>query len=398
MSAFGDVQQRRGSSPVRLGCFMPATLGMLLMAGCSSKAADNALPPPPEVSVAQVLSQPIRQWDEFNGRVVAVQTVGLRPRVSGYIDHVDYREGDAVRKGQVLFTIDQKPYQAALDRAQAALDRARSAAMLAATESRRAQTLVEAQAISREDFDTRSAATAQSQAALHSAESTVALARLDLDYTQVRSPIDGRAGVASLTAGNLVQADTTLLTSIVSVAPMYVYFEADEQSFLRYGALARDGKRQASGNPVRVGLADEAGYPHDGYVDFIDNHVDPTTGTVRARAVLPNADGVLTPGLFARVQLQGSAEFTATLIDDKAVLTDQDRKYVYVLGPNNTAVRRDVTLGRTAEGLRIVTSGLTAADKVIVNGLEKVFAPGMAVAPKLVAMTASAAPPKVAAR
>lgn len=395
-SSFNPDKFRRMQSSM-LASSLGATL-LVALSACSSDAAEGGMPPPPEVSVAQVVSRRIHQWDEFNGRTHAAETVELRPRVSGYIEHIAYHEGDLVTKGQLLFAIDQRPYRAALARAQAELERARSEAMLAASQRRRAQTLVEAKAISREEFDTRTAATAQSDATVRAAEAAVELARLDLQFTEVRSPIDGRAGDRLLDVGNLAQADATVLTTVVSADPMYVYFEADEQSFLRYGALARDGKHDASGNPVRVGLADESAYPHAGTVDFIDNRIDPSTGTIRARAVLPNPDGVFTPGLFARVQLQGSAAFTAMLIDDKAVLTDQDRKYVYVLGPGNTAVRQDVDLGRTTDGLRIVTSGLSPKDKVVVNGVQKIFMSGMAVAPKPVAMTAPSNRSKVAVR
>lgn len=213
----------------------------------------------------------------------------------------------------------------------------------------------------------------------------------------MRAPISGRAGRALITEGNLAQADQTLLTTVVSQDPMHVYFEADEQSFLRYQALARKGERANGRNPVRVGLADESGHPHEGWLDFIDNQVDPRTGTIRARAVVPNPDRVLTPGLFARVQLEGSGEFKALLVEDKAVLTDQDRKYVYVLGPKNEAMRRDVTLGPSIDGLRVVSDGLKPGDKVIVHGVQKVFFPGMPVKPTTVAMGAPPPAPNVAA-
>ena len=365
----------------------------MAIAACNSEAAPaDAMPPAPEVSVATVLSKQVRQWDEFTGRVAAVETVELRPRVSGYVERVAFQEGQEVRKGDLLFAIDQRPYRATLESALAGLERARSEARLAQTQDVRAQTLVEAKAISREEFETRKAATAQGNAGVRAAEAAVAAARLDLQFTQVRSPIDGRAGRALMTEGNLAQADATLLTTVVSLDPVHVYFESDEQSFLRYSDLARKGERTRSSNPVRVGLANEAGYPHAGVVDFIDNQVDPRTGTIRARAVLRNPDRVFTPGLFARVQLQGSGEFKALLIDDKAVLTDQDRKYVYVLGPKNAAMRKDVVLGRMADGLRVVESGLTPQDKVIVHGVQKVFFPGMPVAPKQIVM---GAPPSV---
>lgn len=361
----------------------------LAIAGCGSQAAPGeaaGMPPPPEVSVATVLTKNVRQWDEFTGRVAAVETVELRPRVSGYVQRVAYEEGQEVRKGDLLFVVDPRPYRAALDRANAELDRARSEARLAKAQDDRAQTLIEAKAISREEFESRRAASAGSNAAVRAAEAAVAAARLDLQFTQVRSPIDGRAGRALVTKGNLAQADATLLTTVVSQDPVHVYFESDEQSFLRYGALARNGERAETRNRVRVGLANENGHPHEGIVDFMDNQVDPRTGTVRARAVLRNPDRMFTPGLFARVQLEGSGDFRAMLVDDKAVLTDQDRKYVYVLGPKNAAMRKDVVLGRRIDGLRVVESGLQPTDKVIVSGVQKVFFPGMPVAPKQVAM------------
>jgi multidrug efflux system membrane fusion protein len=362
----------------------------LVVSACSSEAAPpHGAPPPPEVSVAQVLQRDVTQWNDVTGRVAAVETVELRPRVSGYIERVAYREGDEVRKGQLLFVIDQRPYRAALAQAEANLERARSEARLARSQDARAQALIDAKAISREEFDTRKAATAQGDAGVRAAEAAVATARLDLQFTEVRSPIDGRAGRAQVTTGNLAQADVTQLTTVVSLDPVHVYFESDEQAFLRDGTASR--------RPVRVGLADESGYPHEGVVDFVDNQVDPATGTIRARAVLPNPDRRFTPGLFARVQLEGGARAQALLIDDKAVLTDQDRKYVYVLGKGNQAVRKDVVLGRTVPGsapgqaLRVVESGLSAQDTVIVNGVQKVFFPGMPVVPKKVAMQTSTA-------
>ncbi|HEY0661139.1 MAG TPA: efflux RND transporter periplasmic adaptor subunit [Lysobacter sp.] len=363
----------------------------LAVVGCGSQAAPGAgMPPPPEVSVATVLSKQVREWDDFTGRISAVETVELRPRVSGYVNRVAFKEGQEINKGDLLFVIDPRPYRAALDRAQADLERARSEARLARTQDVRAQTLVEAKAISREEFETRKAATAQGNASVRAAEAAVASAQLDLQFTQVRSPISGRAGRAMVTEGNLAQADSTLLTTVVSLDPVHVYFETDEQTFLGYNELARKGERADVRNPVRVGLANETGYPHEGLVDFIDNQVDARTGTIRARAVLRNPDRVFTPGLFARVQLEGSAQFKAMLIDDKAVLTDQDRKYVYVLGPKNAAMRKDIVTGRMVDGLRVVQSGLQPTDKVIVHGVQKVFFPGMPVAPKQIAMGAPA--------
>ena len=375
---------RSGTGLVRL---VPVLLAAALAVACSSNASSGPeAPPAPEVSVAQVVAKPVREWDDFTGRVSAIETVELRPRVSGYVERVAYEEGQQVRKGDLLFRIDPRPYRAALDRAEAELARARSEAKLARAQNTRAAALVEARAISREEFETRDAATAQGEAAVRAAEAAVAAARLDLQFTEVRSPIDGRAGRAMVTVGNLAAADATTLTTVVSQDPVHVYFEADEQTWLRYNRLAHSGERATTDNPVRVALAGENGYPHTGVVDFVDNRVDPATGTIRARAVLRNPDGLFTPGLFARVQLEGSAEFNALLVDDKAVLTDQDRKYVYVLGEGNTAERRDVELGRVVDGLRVVRAGLEADDRVIVSGVQKVFMPGMPVAPTEVAM------------
>jgi multidrug efflux system membrane fusion protein len=386
----------RSGTGIPLLALTAGLLVVLAMAGCSSQAEPNAAPPPPEVSVAQVLNKSVSEWDEFTGRVSAVETVELRPRVSGYVERVAFQEGQEVHKGDLLFVIDQRRYQAQLAQAQAELERARAEARLAKAQDERAQTLVEAKAISREEFETRRASTTQSNAAVRAAEAAVENAALDLQFTQVRAPIDGRAGRALVTEGNLAQADATLLTTVVSQDPVYIYFESDEQSFLRYQELARKGERAESKNPVRVGLANEQGYPHEGTVDFVDNQVDSKTGTIRARAVLRNPNRVFTPGLFARVQLEGSAQFKAMLIDDKAVLTDQDRKYVYVLGPKNAATRKDVVLGRMVDGLRVVESGLAPTDKVIVHGVQKVFFPGMPVTPKTIAMGAPAPGPQVA--
>ena len=309
--------------------------------------------------MAKVVSRPVREWDEFTGRITAVETVELRARVSGYVERVAYEEGREIGKGDLLFVIDERRYRNQLDSALAELERAHSAAQLAQVQDTRAQTLLASNAVSRDQADTRRASVTQSNAIVDAAEAAVAEARLNLEFTKVRAPISGRAGRALVTEGNLVQADTTLLTTLVSQDPVYVTFDSDERAYLRYAALARQGERNASRNAVRVGLADEQGYPHEGTVDFTDPQVDSSTGTIRTRAILANADRRFTPGLFARVQLEGARESTALLIDDKAVLTDQDRKYVYVLGPDNKALRKDVELGRMADGLRVVTSGLT---------------------------------------
>lgn len=371
-------------------------LAAAVLAACSSQAAPSAAPQAPQVSVASVLSEPVQRWDEFTGRVSAVDSVQLRPRVSGYVQRVAFAEGQEVHKGDLLFVIDPRPYRAALDQAQAQLERARSEASLAAAQDVRARNLIAVQAISREDFESRHAASRQGDAAVRAAEAAVAAAHLDLQFTEVRSPINGRAGRVLATVGNLAQADATLLTSVVSQDPVYVDFEADERAWLRYGQQAGGGQRAVVSNPVQVGLASEDGYPHAGTVASVDNQVDPGTGTIRARARVDNPDRVLMPGLFARVRLAGSGTAQALLVDDKAVLTDQDRKYVYVLGKGNTAERRDVSLGAVTAGLRVVEHGLQPGDRVIVNGLQKIFMPGMPVAPTSVAMRGPSTPDAVA--
>ena len=367
---------------------LPVIAAAALATACSRGDAKAGAPRPPEVDAAQVVVKLVRQWDEFSGRIAATDAVDVRPRVSGYIDRIAFKDGDEVKAGDLLFVIDPRPYRAAYDSAVAQLARARAAEQLAQEQERRAQALIAGNAISREEFETLSAGSTQSSADVRATEAALAAAKLNLGFTEVRSPIAGRVSRAMLTLGNLAQADQSVLTSVVSQDPVYVYFQPDEQTFLRYAELARKGERAKSANPVRVGLATDKGYPYTGTVNFINNQVDPATGTINLRAVVPNPDRIFTPGLYARVQLQGSADLTAMLIDDKAVMTDQDHKYVYVVGPENKAVRKDVTLGAFADELRIVRSGLDANDKVIVAGLQKIFAPDTKVKPNPVAMSA----------
>ena len=367
-----------------------------LLVGCDEGVAQNAAPQAPVVSAADVVVKSISQWDSFNGRIEAVESVQLRPRVSGYIDKVNYADGEEVKKGEVLFTIDDRTYRAALEQAQATLARAKTQASLARSEANRTDKLVNTNLVSREEWEQRRAAATQAQADIRAAQAAVDAAQLNLDFTKVTAPIDGRASRALITSGNLVTAgdSASVLTTLVSQKTVYVYFDVDESTYLHYQSLARSGQGASSNHlalPVEIGLVGEEGYPHQGKVDFLDNQLTPSTGTIRMRALLDNAQRQFTPGLFARVRLPGSAEFNATLIDDKAVLTDQDRKYVYVVDKEGKAQRRDITPGRLADGLRIVQQGLKPGDKVIVEGLQKVFMPGMPVNAKTVAMTASTA-------
>ncbi len=380
-----------------------SALAIAVLAACSGGHAEEAgMPPPPEVNAAPVLVKQVNQWDEFSGRVEAVQNVELRPRVSGYIDKVNYVEGQEVKKGDVLFLIDARTYQAAYEQANAELARARTQASLARSESERARRLSEQQAISTETWEQKRAAADQAAADVQAAKAALDAAALNLEFTKVRAPINGRAGRAMVTAGNLVTAGdaASVLTTLVSLDTVHVYFDADEATFLRYAQMARKGERPSERDqalPVQIGLAGEQGFPHEGKVDFLDNQVVRSTGTIGVRALLDNADRQFTPGLFARVRLLGSGQFQAMLVDDKAVLTDQDRKYVYVVDKDGKAQRKDVQLGRTADGLRIVEAGLAAGDKVIVDGVQKVFMPGMPVQAKPVAMQPLPAGPKTAA-
>ncbi|QTP61101.1 efflux RND transporter periplasmic adaptor subunit [Billgrantia antri] len=370
--------------------------GLVVLTGCESQADDQGNaeqgPPPPQVSVAQVLVEDVELWDAFTGRIEAVETVDLRPRVSGYIESVNYTEGQEVEKGEVLFTIDPRPYRAELERAEAELQRAQARAELARSEAARAEALAQSRSISREELDQRRAASATAEADILAARAIAETARLNMEFTEVRAPIAGRAGRALVTPGNLV-SEASPLTRIVALDRVHVHFHSDELAYLHYDAMARNGSQASfreGGIPVRVGLANDEDYPYRGEVDFVDNRLDAEAGTILTRAVLDNSEGRFAPGMYARVQLlAGSAEDTL-LIDDKAVLTDQDRKYVYVVDEEGRAMRRDVQLGRMADGLRVVAAGLEPGDQVVVNGAQRIFFPGMPVAAESVDMRGQA--------
>jgi RND family efflux transporter MFP subunit len=372
-----------------------AVVTATLSACARNEAATNAAaPPPPQVTVAQVISKPVTEFDEFTGRFEAIDRVEIRPRVSGYISSVNFTEGSEVKKGDVLFVIDQRPYAAELKHAQAQLAQAKSQLALAKSEKARATNLLAQHAISQEEFDTRSSSSEQAEANVQLAEANLDTAQLNMTYTRVTAPIAGRISRANVTLGNLVSNGQTLLTTLVSLDPIYVRFDGDEQAYLRYVKAAKDraADRAAAGskekdvaNPVLVGLADEAGYPHPGVMVFLDNEVDPQTGTIRTRAKLDNHDRAFTPGLFARVRLLGDKKYDALLINDSAVGTDQTVKYVLVVGADNKVEYRPVKLGPVIDGLRVVREGLKVNDTIVVNGLQRVR-PGSPVAPQRVAM------------
>lgn len=363
---------------------------LALMAGCDARGQANATPPPPpEVEVAIVQPEPVTLWGEFSGRVEAPQTVELRPRVSGYIDQVQFEEGELVTEGDVLFVIDPRPYEARVQLAQAELARMRSQLTLASSEADRSAQLWERRAISREEFEQRNAARTMAQAAVNAAAAALQSAQLDLEYTRITAPVSGRIGRAEVTRGNLANADSTLLSTLVSVDPLYVYFESDQQTV--------QDNPHGENVPVRIGLTGQDDFPYRGQLDFVDNQYNPRTGTLQYRAEVANPDGALRPGQFARVEMPVASARAALLVDQKAVMTDQDRRYLYVLSDDNRAERRVVETGRRVDGLLVISDGLAAGDRVVVNGLQKIAFPGIEVVPELVSMRRTPAPVVVAA-
>jgi multidrug efflux system membrane fusion protein len=344
-----------------------------------------AAPPLPAVTVESAKPQEIVEWDEFTGRTEAIESVEVRPQVSGYLREVRFQSGQLVKKGDVLFVIDRRWHEADFNRLQAEAERARAQLENARREADRTPNLLTNHAISAEEGENRMSHCEEAKAALAAAEAARDYAKLDLEFTQVRAPIDGRVSRALITEGNYVtggSAAGTVLTTLVSVNPVYVYADVDEDSFLKFNALAAAGKigTNAEGRtPVQLQLADEEGFPHQGYVESFDNHLDENTGSILLRAVFPNPDGRMVPGLFARLRLPVSGRHPAFLVSERAVGTDQARKYVLTLTSSNTVAYQMVQLGSEIQGKRIVRSGLRAGDKIIVDGLQRVR-PGMAVA------------------
>jgi multidrug efflux system membrane fusion protein len=345
-----------------------AAMALAVLAACGRAPETAAAPQAPKVSVAQVLDQPVNEWDEFTGRLEAPETVQIRPRVSGQVDQVAFTEGALVKKGDLLFQIDPRPFQAQVNRLEAQLQQARANAANSQNEASRGERLRSANAISAELAD-------------------LDLARLNLSFTRVLAPISGRVGRAEITAGNLVSADSSLLTRVLSTDKVYAYFDADERAFLKYSQLARDG-HVAAAAPVYMGLSNEEGTTHLGQLNFLDNQVNPQTGTIQGRAVFDNRNGEYTPGLYARLKLVASGVYEAVLIKDEAVGTDLGKKFVLVMDQDNKATYRSVELGPKLEGLRIVRSGLAKGDRIVVNGLQRVR-PGATVDPQTVPMASN---------
>ncbi len=372
---------------IPLSLRLTVALGALLALGACGQSADSRqAAAPAQVSVAAVIEQPVTEWDEFTGRLEAPESVEVRPRVSGYVDRVAFAEGSLVRKGDLLFQIDPRPFEAEVKRLQAQLQQARATQTRLASEASRGERLRASNAISAELAEARASAAAEAQAAVAATQAELDNARLNLSFTRITAPIDGRVSRAEVTAGNLVNTGQSLLTSVVSTDKVYAYFDADERAFLKYQELARQAGGDARGaSPVYLGLSGEDGHPHEGQLDFLDNQVNPRTGTIRGRAVFDNREGRFTPGLYARLKLVGSASYAATLIQDGAVGTDLGKKFVLVLGADNRVAYRAIELGPKLEGLRIVRSGLTKGETIVVNGLQRAL-PGSTVAPQSVPM------------
>ncbi len=374
-----------------------AAVGAAYAARDGSDHKDKASEPPqeatsapmaPQVPVAQVLQKNIQPSTDFTGFLAAPKSVELRSRVSGAVEAVSVPEGSLVRKGEPLFHIDPRPFQVALDTATAQLRRAEALAKQAQSDLDRSQKLVETGAVSRKNYDDALAARNAQQAQVQVAKASVAAAQLDMSYTHIRSPIAGRVDRVLVTEGNLVNGGSTdqasLLTTIVSTDPVHVYFDIDEATYLNAIRQSRPGSGdKTTALPVSIGLTSDKGFPYQGKLDFVGNQIDRSTGTIRARAVVPNPDDMLAPGLFARIRLATGGEQAAILIDDQAVGTDQGKRYVLVVDQNNQAQYRVVQPGPIVDGLRVIAAGLQAGEKIVIKGLVR---PGMSITPQLVPM------------
>ncbi len=379
----------------------------LFSAGCNRKPAAAPAPPPPEVDVAAPIVREVTEWDEYSGRLAAVECVEVRPRVSGYLESVHFKEGQIVKKGDLLFIIDPRPFQNLVAASQADVDGAQTRLELARNDLQRSEGLVGSGAVSTEDYDRRSKAALEAQSSLDSAKARLGQAKLDLEFTEVRAPIDGRTSNYSVTVGNLVTggggaagggagaSGATLLTTIVSLDPIHCYVDASEQDYLKYTRLAESGSRPSSRdkpNPVRVALSDETDFRHEGHMDFVDNRIDQFTGTMRGRALLDNPEGSLVPGMFVRLRLIGETKPNTILVPDHAIGTDQSNRIVYVVDDKNVVHLRIVTIGRLIDGLRVIRSGLEGTERIVVDGVQRAR-PGAAVTPHTVNLEIPTAAP-----
>jgi membrane fusion protein, multidrug efflux system len=362
------------TSPIRAAALVPVGLAIVL-AACGEAQKAQPAPQPPKVTVAKPIVRTIVDQDEYVGRFVAVDSVEIRARVSGYLDKVHFQDGQYVKQGDILFTIDKRPFQNTSAQASANLETARSNLAFAEADLARGQQLMRERTISEQVFQQRAQMFRNAQAAVAANEAMLRQASLDLEFTELRAPVSGRIGDRRVTPGNLVTGGTggtTLLATIVSTDPIRLEFTFDEASLLRYERLAKGGHKDVTGRGdtwIKAKLIDEPDFSHRGQMDFVDNVIDRATGTIRARAQFSNADGLFTPGMFARVQVPGSAAYQALLLPDVAIGTEQSKKYVLILGPENVVVQRYVTIGELVDGLRVIKSGLSSEETVIVNGL-----------------------------
>jgi multidrug efflux system membrane fusion protein len=361
-------------------------LAASVLAGCDNKPAANAGSQLPAVTVSRPIQQKIRGWDEYTGRFVAVKTVEVRARVSGFIDSIHFKDGQIVKQGDLLFVIDARPYRFAVEQAKAEVERARSKYEIATLDLERATPLLRSQTVTEREFDTRRATQREASGAVGAAEALLKQAELNLEWTEVRAPIDGRISDRRVDAGNLItggQTGATLLTSIVSIDPIHFAFDGSEADFIRYARLAAAGARPSSRdvqNPVAVRLADETEYKHLGRMDFVDNVVSTRTGSIRGRAIFENKDGLLTPGFFGRLRLFGG-ERDAFLLPDSAIASDQANKIVFTVAEDGTVAIKRVELGPIVDGLRVIRSGLAPEDRVVIEGLARAR-PGQKVKPE----------------
>src|SRR5437588_7563738 len=367
--------------------FACAAFLFVLLAGSGCKKASVTQQPALPVNVVTVVEKEVNEWDEFTGRLDPVESVEIRPRVSGYITEIHFEAGAIVKKGDLLYVIDPRPYQADFDRAKAEVDRMDAQLKLAQIELNRSKELRDKNTISASEFDQKAATFQGSAAAKSSAEAAKNSAALNLEFTQVKSPIDGRVSDARITLGNLVQPGAgpeNVLTTVVSVDPIYAKVDADENAVLKYVKLSEEGKRVSARTekiPGFVELGNETNFPHEGYIDFVDNRLDPGTGTIRARVVLKNWNpNFITPGFFARVRVAGATPYRAALIDDRVISSQQGLKYAFVVKPDNTVERRNLETGPLFEGNRIVKRGLKDGEKVVSTRLQ-MLQPGMSVTP-----------------
>lgn len=367
-------------------------VSLLALAACGKKQAPPA-PPPPAVSVAQPLQRDVVDWDEYVGRFTAPQSVNLRARVTGVVTQILFKDGQDVRAGQPLFVIDPRPFRAQLAQANAQISSSQAALANATSVQNRSANLFQAQAVSREELENDQANVRTQTANLKAARANADIARLNLGFTTVRAPVSGRASSRRVSLGDQVTAGDTLLTTIVSLDPIWFTFDGAESFYLKYLREAQKGTRGSSrnaANPVDIQLSDETGYPHHGRMDFVDNALDPNSGTIQAHAVVPNPNHFLTPGMFGRARLLGSGSYHAMLVPDEAIVTDQSRKTVFVLGADNKAVQRVVETGPKVMGLRAIRDGLAPTDQVIIDGVGT-LQPGAAVTPKHTTITARSA-------